>query len=431
MDRNDRRILTLIIITGLSQTFAGSLLVVTLPFWRVHFGLSPEEASGILALIRIGVLIALLFGAIGDRFGRRRPLLVSIVLLLVANFATAFVDSAMSFMILQAVARGAATAAAALGVIYLTEEMHHGRRGVGLGVLGLATSIAGGLAYLLAPMFDIGDQYKWLFGFSALGLLTMPILIRHLNESRAFGESSRFQPKVLFSHYRRLIPLAVAGFLGGAFAALTTSFINDFLINTRRWGALRAGLVIIGAGAIGSLGLLIGGRMADLVGRKPTAVAGTILGVVGGISFFFTSGWLIALGIVIGSFGASMFLPAFQTMRAELFPTDVRSSAVSFLMVMSVVGAIVSLALGRIAIGELGLPLYIGLVGAVAMLSVPMLLIVPESRDTIIPPENPTLLEKTDADATESSSTIATPSTERATTKPLPTPNPAPGPSAT
>jgi MFS family permease len=425
MDRNDRRILTLVIITGLSQTFAGSLLVVTLPFWRVHLGLTPEEASGMLALIRIGVLIALLFGIIGDRFGRRRPLLVSVALLLVANFATALVDSAQYFMLLQAVARGASTAVAALGVIYLTEEIHHGRRGVGLGVLGLATSIAGGLAYLLAPLFDLGDQYKWLFGFSALGLLTMPILIRFLKESRAFKPSSRFQPRVLFSHYRRLVPLATAGFLGGAFTALTTSFINDFLINTRRWGSLRAGLVIIGAGAIGSLGLLIGGRVADVVGRKPTAVAGTILGVVGGISFFFTSGWLIALGIVVGSFGASMFVPAFQTMRAELFPTDVRSSAVSFLMVMSVVGAITSLALGRIAIGELGLPLYIGLVGAVTLLSVPLLLLVPETRDIVIPPQNP------GADAKEPSSTSAEPSKEPTPTTPRPNPIPAPGPSTT
>ncbi len=426
MDRNDRRILTLIIIAGLSQSFAGSLLVVTLPFWRVAFGLTPEEASGALALVRIGVLIAILFGIVGDRFGRRAPLLASLTLLLMANLGTAFVEDVGMFLTLQAVARGASTAVAGLGVIYLTEELHHGRRGVGLGVLGLATSVAGGLAYLLAPMFDLGTQYQWLFGLSALGLLTLPALFRFLDESRAFDvNADRFNFAVLVRFRSRLLPLAVAGFLGGAFTALTTSFVNDFLINTRRWGSLRAGLVIIGAGAIGSFGLLVGGRVADVVGRKPTAVAGTMLGVVGGISFFFTSGWLIALGIVIGSFGASMFVPAFQTMRAELFPTDVRSSAVSVLMVMSVVGAITSLAFGRVAIAEIGLPLYIGLIGAVTLLSIPMILMVPETRDTIIAKPPP-------GDGAMGSSSPSEESSEAPETTTLrPSPLPATGPTTT
>lgn len=427
MDRNDRRILTLIILAGLSQSFAGSLLVVTLPFWRVAFGLTPEEASGALALVRIGVLLAIIFGIVGDRWGRRRPLLISLTVLLLASLGTALVDEVGPFLAFQAIARGASTAVAALGVIYLTEEVHHGRRGVGLGLLGLATSVAGGLAYLLAPLFDVGYQYRWLFGLSAVGLVTVPLLVRHLGESRAFDEDGdRFNLRVVIEYRHRLVPLAVAGFLGGAFTALTTSFINDFLINTRGWGALRAGLVIIGAGALGSFGLLIGGRVADLVGRRPTAVAGTVLGVVGGVSFFFTSGWLIGAGIMIGSFGASMFVPAFQTMRAELFPTDVRSSAVSFLMVMSVIGAITSLALGRLAIAAIGLPVYIGLVGAVTLLSIPMLLLVPETRNIIILKSDP----HRGADATAASTATEPPSTEPATTTPLPSPIPASGPPA-
>ena len=56
---NDRRVTTLMVVAGFVQSFAGSLLIVTLAFSRPDLGLSKGDASWILAIIRLGSFSAL------------------------------------------------------------------------------------------------------------------------------------------------------------------------------------------------------------------------------------------------------------------------------------------------------------------------------------------------------------------------------------
>lgn len=392
--RNDRRITTLMVVAGFVQAFAGSLLVVTLAFSRPDLELSKGDASWILAIIRLGSFTAVAYGIWGDRLGRRRPLLAAFVTLLAANLATALTSGVVAFTILQAIARAASGAVAALAVVYLAEEVSPRIRSFTMGVWGVAGSLAGGLAFLLAPLFELPpDRWRWLFGLSVIGLVAYPLLHRHLTESRAFHEPVERPPvlDVLTGETGRYFwPLALASFAVGAFSGPAVSFASDYLINDLNWSVLASSLTIISAGALGATGLLIGGRAADHYGRRPVMVLGMLLGGVGGAAFYWQPGPLLIVWIVVGSFGSSIFVPAIAAMRSELFPTKNRAVAGALLSAMSVTGAILGLAFGRLTIDSWGLPTTITVLAAVALAAIPLVLLLPETKGVVLHTGSPT-----------------------------------------
>jgi MFS family permease len=377
---NDRRITTLMVVAGFVQSFAGSLLVVTLAFSRPDLGLSKGDASWILAIIRLGSFSALAYGIWGDRLGRRRPMLVAFVTILLANLATALTSGVIAFTFFQALTRAASGAVAALAIVYLAEEVSPHIRSFTIGIWGVAGSLAGGLAFLLAPLFELPtDRWRWLFGLSMIGLVAFPLLGRFLTESRAFQTPIERPPvlAVLTGETGRYFwPLAIAGLAVGAFSGPAVSFAN--------WSVLSSSLTIISAGALGATGLLIGGRAADLWGRRPVIVLGMALGAIGGAAFYWQPGPLLILWIVIGSFGSSIFVPAFAALRSELFPTKNRVVAGALLSAMGVTGAILGLAFGSQTIDRWGLPTTITVLAGLAVAVIPLILMLPETKGVIL-----------------------------------------------
>lgn len=388
--QHDRRILTLMVAATLVQAFAGSLLVVTLPFARVDLGLSQGDASLVLALIRLGSFTAVGFAIWGDRLGRRRPLLAAFLTLLAANLATGIVPGVISYTTLQAVTRAASGAVAALAIVFIAEEITPHVRSYAMGIWGVAGSVAGGFAFLLAPFFEEpSDRWRWLFIASTAGLLVYPLLNRFLRESRAFThglDKPRWNASFSGQSRQNFLALAGVAFVVGAFGGPAVSFASDYLINDLGWTVTASSLTIITAGALGATGLLIGGRVADRVGRKPVIVTGMVLGAVGGSLFYWQPGAWLIIWIVVGSFGSSLFVPAFTAIRSELFPTDERASAAALLNAVSVTGAIAGLAFGNRTIDAWGLPTTVTVLGVLASLAVPLVFTVPETRGITLGP---------------------------------------------
>ncbi len=387
-NRSDRRITTLMGTAGFVQAFAGSLLVVTLAFSRPDLGLSKADASWMLAIIRLGSFTAVAFALWGDRLGRRRPLLAALLTLLAANVATAFVPGVAGFTIFQAVARAASGAVAALAVVYLAEEVRPHIRSYSMGIWGVAGSLAGGLAFLLAPLFELPpDRWRWMFAYSAIGIVFYPLLSRFLGESRAFVEAPQRVPvtAVLVGNSgRHFWPLAGAARAVGAFSGPAVSFASDYLINDLEWTVLASSLAIITAGALGATGLLIGGRLADRIGRRPVIVTGMALGAIGGSAFYWQSEPLLVFWIIVGSFGSSIFVPAFSALRSELFPTESRAVAGALLSATSVTGAILGLAMGSQTIERWGLPTTVTILGVGAVVAIPLILMLPETKGSVL-----------------------------------------------
>jgi MFS family permease len=291
----DRRVLFLMSIVGFVTGYAGSQMSHTLPFARLTLDLTEGQMSLVFAIVRAASLLGILFAMAADRQGRRKPLLAAFVLVAFGSLATAFIPSAAAFVISQSAVRIGIVAVAGLSIVYIAEELRAGVRAFGIGVYGLAGSMGVGLGLLLLPIAEENeDAWKILFGIATLGLLAFPLLNRYLPESKAFVKTTpiSFIKALSLGLSKHFWPLAGVSFFVAAFSAPAFDFVLERLINDLAWDTGAARFLLIVSSGLGTVGLLIGGRLADSYGRRPVTVVALVIGLVGGVGFYLLdSGW--------------------------------------------------------------------------------------------------------------------------------------------
>jgi predicted MFS family arabinose efflux permease len=146
-----------------------------------------------------------------------------------------------------------------------------------------------------------------------------------------------------------------AALLGAAFFVPATEFFNRYLDDVHGFSAfeLVAFLAITGIPSFAML--LLGGRLADLRGRKVVGVPLVASATLAYAGFYLTgSPWIWPLafaGSMLGSAGGAALAPY----RAELFPTRVRSAAGTAIIAAAIIGSMIGLtAAGQLA-GSLGI----------------------------------------------------------------------------
>jgi MFS family permease len=385
LTRREVGILLLLATVAFSQGWASNVFTHSLAYTRVTFGLSDQGIADVEAVVRATALVALLLSWWADRRGRRGPLLIAFLLIPAANLATTFTSSLAGFAALQGVARIGTIALGALGLVVIAEEVNPAVRGYASATFALGLSMGTGFGLLVTPIAQTSPEaWRILFGISSAPLLLLPLLILRLRESRAFRPGTR-APLVLALRgglARHFWPMAGLSFAVAAFTGPAAGFINPRLINELGWGQGSASLLLVLSSTPAVLlGLLGGGRAADLVGRRPTELAAAVVGIAGGIAAYFSeAGWVIGLGVFLSVFGASAFAPAFTAQRAELFPTATRATAGAWLVNAAILGGLGGFVIGRFAIGAWGVPVTIAGLGGLLAAATSLLALLPETR---------------------------------------------------
>jgi len=384
------KILILLGLVAFSQGWAGNVLTHTLAFTRVTYGLSDAGIADVQAIVRTVALLALAFSWWSDHRGRRGPLLLAFSVMPVANLLTVFADSLAAFAAWQSITRIGTVALGALALVVLAEEIEPKARGYAAAVFALFLSMGTGWGLLLSSIAERGDEaWRWLFGLSSVSLLVFPLLALHLKESRAFRRGTPRPPlaAVLRRGLARYFwPMALLSFAVSSFTGPGANFILPRMVNDLGWeqGPASLLLVITSTPAV-LLGLLVGGRAADLIGRKPTELVAMVVGVAGGLAFYwFESGWILGAGIFGSVLGASAFSPAYSAQRAELFPTEVRATAGAWTVNASIAGGLFGFLAGRFVIDAWGLSATISVLGGLVLTSTLMLTLLPETRGSDI-----------------------------------------------
>ena len=380
----DRRIVFLLGIVAFIAGYGGAQMAHTLPFARLSLGLTEGNMSVVFAIVRAVSLTAVGFSIAADRRGRKDPLIIAFGLMSLGSLLTAFVPTTVAYVVAQSVVRVAVVAIAAIGMVLLAEELSPGIRGYGMGLYGLAGSLGVGTGLLLLPVAERADSaWRILFALAGLGLLAIPMLMRYLPESRAYrpGKPISFVSALRMGLGRHFWPIAGVSFFVSAFSAPAFDFVLERLINDLAWEASAARFLLIAASGLGALGLLIGGRMADRSGRRPTALVALALGLVGGVGFYLlNSGWFLAASIFVATMGATMLTPALGAMRAELFPTRVRATSAAWVTNVAILGSISGFLVGGVLIDRIGLPKTVASLGAGLLISMALILTLPETK---------------------------------------------------
>jgi MFS family permease len=380
----DRRILFLLGIVAFVAGYTGSQMAHTLPFARLSLDMSEGAMSLAFAGVRAASLLGVGFAIVADRRGRRRPLIAAFTLLAAGSLLTAFVPVASIYVVAQSTVRIGVVAIAGVGLVFLAEELTPGVRGYGIGLYGLAGSLGVGTGLLILPLAERADEaWRVLFALGGLGLLALPLLLRFLPESRAYrpGAPIGFVTALRMGLNKHFWPLAGVSFFVAAFAAPAFDFVLERLISDLGWQAGAARFLLIVTSGLGAIGLLVGGRAADRLGRRPTAVAAMLIGLLGGLGFYLLdSGWFLAASIFLATLGATMLTPALGAMRAELFPTKVRATAAGWVTNVAILGSIAGFVVGALLIDRIGLSATVAILGVGVVGAVLLTLRLPETK---------------------------------------------------
>ena len=329
----------------LPATYANTLFTQTVAYAAQDFGVS-EQGQGIgAAVIRWGVIIALPLTALADRIGRRRLI---ICCAFGAPIITALGGLAPSFTILvatQTIGRPLALVLTILIGIVATEEMSSESRAWSISILGIAAGLGAGTAVFALPIADYSlGAWRIIYALSLAWLVVGVILQRKLPETVRFTErNERHLKTATHIDRRRLIAQSLVAVFGNVFIAASSVFQVRYLKDVRDYSAITITIFVFATGTPATLGLLLGGKLADTRGRKNLAAVTFPLGAIILAIAFSTSGVPMWIATATGGLCLALAYPAMAVYRGEVFPTLHRSFASGVIMTSSLLGGSVGL----------------------------------------------------------------------------------------
>lgn len=351
---------------------------------------------------------ALFFGHIGDRYGRRLSMLLSMTVMTAAMLVTALLPSmaqigpvAGVLLVLVRCVMGFSVGGEYTGVVaYLLEGAHEGRRGLITSLAAAASEIgallAAGVSAIVvnAMSFDDVATWGWRIPFFVGAALAGTILLARasMQESPEFvlqqqrGTVPTNPVHYSLAHHRTGI---LRGFAISALGSITyyvgITYVPVFLTST---GAHSEGdslwLATIAAIAVIVVTPIVG-AMSDRWGRKPILIALAVLSAVLPIAMFWTIAsasfsTTVAGAVVLAALAGGVSAVA-AAATAEQFPSEGRLTGLAFGVTSATVvfgGAAPYLA--QLLIQQTGwTPVPGAMIAVVACLVLPALLAMPET----------------------------------------------------
>src|SRR3954467_14058141 len=168
-------------------------LVVTtaIPVLRedLHASLSGLQWTVNAYTLTFAVLL-LTGAALGERFGRRRLLVIGIAIFTVASAAAALAPSILALDVARAAQGLGGAIVMPLTLTVLSASVPAERRGLALGIWGGISGLAVALGPLVGGAIVTGISWHWIFWLNVpIGLVLAPLILLRLDESR--GPASR------------------------------------------------------------------------------------------------------------------------------------------------------------------------------------------------------------------------------------------------
>lgn len=299
----------------------------------------PEDAmrrSGeyVLNMQMGGLLIGgIIWGVIGDKFGRIKVLFGSILLYSVANIVNAFVHDLHTYAIIRFIAGLGLAGELGAGVTLVSESMHKNKRGYGT----MLIATVGVLGAVVA--FYVAEHFAWRRAYIVGGVIGLLLLVLRVGtfesgifKSTVSGKVSRGNLSLLFNNKERFLRYLYCLLIGlpiwfvvGIFVTLAPEF-------GKALGApvpLSAGKGILFCYLGISLGDLLAGLLAQMTKSRKLAVFIFQLGIIVSSVLYLSStgitesrfNWLsFFMGLGVG------YWATFVTIASEQFGTNIRAT---------------------------------------------------------------------------------------------------------
>ena len=329
-----------------------------IPIGNVFFPVYSEDGRLLLSLATFGVgflvrpLGGLLIGRMGDTRGRKPAMLLSFGLMGASITGLALTPSYASiglaapilvviFRLIQGFALGGEMGPASA---FLMEAAPPSRRGfyvaLQFSTQWLATLVAGIIGLILSSLLTSSAQTQWGWRVAFLvGALVVPFGLfvrRHLPETLPSRDETSGQANLQWG----VIVCGLLMMLAATIATYTLNYLTTFSTHTL---GLAPSIAFGGAaicGLCGTLFTLLGGYLADRLGRKPVMIAATTLLALTVPPAFMAmvtmkTGAAVLVGAALMAIFLALALPAMLVSLLENLPVSTRSGAVGTLYALA------------------------------------------------------------------------------------------------
>nr|WP_024554614.1 MFS transporter [Franconibacter helveticus] len=281
-----------------------------LPVLSHEFGVTPAQSSLSLSISTAMLAVGLLFtGPLSDAIGRKNVMVTALLLASCCTLLSTLMTSWHGILIMRALIGLSLSGVAAVGMTYLSEEIHPSVVAFSMGLYISGNSIGGMSGRLLSGV--VTDFFGWRVALAAIGCFALAAALmfwKILPASRHFRPAS-LRPKTLFIHFRlhwrdEGLPLLFAeGFLlMGAFVTLFNYIGYRLMLSPWHLSQAMVGLLSV-AYLTGTWSSPKAGAMTAKFGRGPVMIAFTGVMLCGLLMTLFSSLWLIFAGMLLFSAG--------------------------------------------------------------------------------------------------------------------------------
>lgn len=259
-----------------------------LPVLSQDFGISPAESSLSLSVSTGLLAIGLMFtGPLSDAVGRKSVMVVALLLAAICTLICAFMTSWQGILLMRALIGLSLSGVAAVGMTYLSEEIHPSFVAFSMGLYISGNSIGGMSGRLVTGVLT--DFFSWRVSLAVIGLFALAaacMFWRILPESKHFRASS-LRPRTLLINFRlhwhdKGLPLLFAeGFLlMGSFVTMFNYIGYRLLADPYHLSQAIVGLLSV-VYLTGSYSSPKAGAMTSRFGRGPVLLASTLIMLIG------------------------------------------------------------------------------------------------------------------------------------------------------
>ncbi len=340
-------LLGLLAAASMASAFTNTLFTQTVNYAAKDFGVSNTGQGIAGVVVRFGVVFALPIAFLADRVGRRRMIVFAAFAAPLVSFLGALAPTFPALVATQSLGRPMGLALDLLIAVAAAEEMPRNSRAYAVSVLAMASGLGAGIAVMGLPLADLGAAgWRLVYVLALIWLAVAFDLRRRMPETRRFERPHLIAPPL---NKVRFAQLAAVAFFANLFVAPASFFQNRYLDEVRGLSAGAVSIFTFSTATPAALGFVVGGKIADIRGRRPLLVVALPISTSLALWSFSSDG----AGLWLGAFGAGFVggiaYPAFAVYRTELFPTGNRGRAAGLVTAAALVGG----SFGLLATGRL------------------------------------------------------------------------------
>jgi MFS family permease len=315
-------------------------------------GLSGTVLGAGLAVIRLASMGGLVLSGLADRFGRRRVLVTTCAVGLAFTMAASVSPGYWWFVVIFALGRPALSATNAVAQVGAAEETSTADRAKAIGLIAAGYAVGSGITAVLHGLAASSLGFRGIFALAGVALVMVLFLRGRVEESDRFvalsadTAAARETPvlgAVARPYRRRLLVVAALAFAVAVVTGPANGFIFLYAQNVLKVSGVGTTAMVVGAGAFGLVGLLVGRWMADQVGRRATGALAMAGIATAALVAYSGSRPALFAGYELAAVSGGLFAPAAGSLANELFPTAVRASVAGWNVAAAVLGGVLGL----------------------------------------------------------------------------------------